>query len=151
MEFEIKMEVAVYLFISCRTPLDFCDAGMTCIDGNDRIVGSCRITVIGLPVQDDPNTAAIMVSLGLCCCDILKMACQDPGGKELLVRDLTALLIEQLFDPFMTYSCHSDPSSNQEALRRVGAKMGSRTAVFRVSRSSSSEDALLMMVLSAER
>ena len=148
---QLMSKVAVYLFVSCRTPLDFCDAGMTCIDGNDRIVGSCRIAVIGLPVQDDPNTAAVMVSLGLCCCDILKMTCQDPGGKELLVRDLTALLIEQLFDPFMTYSCHSASSRNQEAFRRVGAKMGSRTAVFRVSRSSSSEDALLMMVLSAER
>ena len=79
------------------------------------------------------------------------MARKDAGCEELPVCDLTALLIEQLLDPFVTHSCHEELSSfllfcYADVRFRFGANIGSRIVVISASRSSSSAVALLITV-----
>ena len=122
---------------------------MTGIDQNGRIIGAGTITVFRFPVDMDMDPAIIFVSLSLSCSNVFEMTSQDPGRKELSVRDLTAVFIQKLSDPFMIHFCHKSLLS-QEALRRFGAKIGSRIVVFSASLSSSSDVALLITVLSAD-
>ena len=95
-----------YHLIPIHAPPDLGDAGVTCIDHDVRIVGTGSVGVIGIPVDIDTNTAVIAVSFGLCRCYIFIMACQNTGGEELLVSNLTAVLIQKLLHALMTYSCH---------------------------------------------
>lgn len=51
------------------------------------------------------DAAAVLIPPRLCHCYIFKMNCKNPGRKKLPVRDLTALLEDQLFYFFMIHSC----------------------------------------------
>ena len=68
------------------------------VDADLHIVRCCREGIIGLPVEVYTDTAVVMIPSGLCRCQILKMPRQHTGGKELLIRDFAAFLIETLFD-----------------------------------------------------
>ena len=123
---------------------------MSAVDPDGEVVRTGHIRVLGIPVQVNMDPAVVLVTPGLCGRNILKVAGQDPRGKELPVRDLAPLFIEELPHLLMLYPCHLSTSPCQDAFLRLGAKIGSSTVVFSASRSSSSEEALLMMVLMAD-
>ena len=146
---QLMRKVAGYHLIPIHAAPDLCDRRMTGIDQYGSVIGAGTVTVLRIPVDIDMNPTIIPISFGLGCSHIFKMTCQDPGGEKLPVRDLTAVFVQKLSDPLMIYFCHKSLLS-QEALRRFGAKIGSRIVVFSASLSSSSDVALLITVLSAD-
>ena len=128
------------------------DRFMTRIDLDVAVICTGSVGILGSPVDIDTNPAIVFVPTGLSSRNILKMTCQDTGGKELPVRDLTAVFIEKLLTRlWLTLAIGIFPSLYQDTLLRFGAKIGSRIVFFSASLSSSSVVALLMIVLGAER
>ena len=76
------------------------------IDPNERIVRMRALRVLRLPYDPDVHPAVIAVPFALGRRYVGKVSRKDAGHKKLLVGDAVALLIEQLPDFFMIYSCH---------------------------------------------
>ena len=79
---------------------------MAGIDLDRCVVRTSAVSVLGCPVDIHVDTPVIPIPFCLGCSHILKMSCQDPGGKELSIRDLAAFLIEQLLHSLMIHLCH---------------------------------------------
>ena len=126
------------------------DDFVAAVDLDDSIVRAGYIGIVMIPVEVNMDPAVVLIASCLRCGDILKVARQDPGSEKLAICDLASFFIQELPDLLVTDSCHRSQPPYQEALRRFGAKLGSRIAVRSASRSSSSEVALLMMVESAD-
>ena len=136
--------------VAVQSAANLRDDFVAAVDLDDRIVRAGYIGIVMIPVEVNMDPAIVLIASCLCRGDILKVTRQDPGSEKLPICDLASLLIQKLPDLLVTDSCHRSQPPYQEALRRFGAKIGSRIAVRRASRSSSSEVALLMMVESAD-
>ena len=86
------------------------DTGVARIDHDTGVVGTSGISIVRIPVDVDMHSAVVTVTFGLSCCHIFKVACKDPGGEELLIRDLAPMFIQKLLNTLMTHSCHTEAS-----------------------------------------
>ena len=105
--------------IPISTAANFGNHRVATVNEYGDIVGARHIGILRLPIQIDVDPPVVFVPAGLCRCNVLKVASKDPGGEELLIRDLTALLIQKLLYALMIDSSHCSSS-----LSRGSATLG---------------------------